>query len=146
MIEQNVDEPLPEGAVMVITEDLVAKIYFADDIEAIDHAESMFSAIKMVARSKVKEQAKRKILSGFDSAASGELVNYSSSIEDQINIMSSQIAAIALSGLNPAEVLILNKDMVARRNEIIADKELRQADIDLAVTEDELNFIVNKSW
>lgn len=146
MIEQHVTDPYPDGTVFVETEGLVAKIYFADDEDGVSFIDNQLLAVKNDAKIAVKHQCRNKILDGFSSSASGEVINYGSSIEDQINIMSASVASVALAGLNPAQVLMLNKDMVARRAEILAENEARKSEIDFAIAESDIKLIVDREW
>lgn len=154
MIEQHVDDPYPEGAVLVEAEGIVARIYFANDIEAKQEAERALTAIKMVSKVSVKNQCGERILSGFSSDVTGTTKQYRAKIEDQLNIISAAVAGVAaqvsIDGarefINPAQINKLNKQMVADREAVLTEKDIRCSAVDAAITEEEIDLIINKEW
>lgn len=154
MIEQPIDDPRPDNAAFVITDGDVAKIYFADDAEAIVFIENQLLCIKSEAKGFVSNQCGEEILKGVDSNAVGIVKHYRTSRDDQANITS---AVSANKGstvtqdnikviLNIGQTIILNFDIADRRESLFTEKERRKVEIDVALTEESITEIINRGW
>lgn len=150
IINEDHENPLsiPDGASMVVHEGSEIKVYFEDDHEVND--EWKCAHFKIFAQGMIKKQAGLMIVDGVISNG----VKYETSREDQLNIMS---ASVLNSGarvssvdekvkLNPAQVNQLNTDMVARRESILDENDLRIASVKAAASEAEIQSIIDKKW
>ena len=154
MIEQPVGEPYPDGTLLVITEGDIARIYFAEDNECITHTECMMQAVKYEAKEKIKRQCESEILSGVDSSATGTVKNYRTTRDDQSNVTSAVSANVGSTVtqdgvkviLNAGQTVILNFDIVERREILLGEKETRKSEVDSALTEQDIQDIVDRVW
>ena len=149
MIEQPADDPYPEHTVFVEVVEDTAFCYIAGiDIEATEFTAAQLLDLKLDATGAVKKQCGEVLLSGFDSDASGETLHYNSTIEDQLNLISANACGFGMpsNGLTQQQVLVLNRDMSDRVEDVLAEKESRLSEVNLAEDQASLEAVVNRIW